>query len=314
MFEKRRDLMKFLVVAETGTILTAAERLAITQPALSRIIGKLEKQFKGPLFERMPTGVRLTELGGLVAHRSSRILREMERAEDEINLVVSGRSGSLRVTAGPMWMKAVLPRVIARFHVSYPDIELQLRTTTYTEGVWLLLAGENDIHCGGIDSYGALPQFLVRDHLLDMTWGIVAHSEHPLHSQAWTYADLTDYPWIDYDTVMQAQAGAARSSLTDDVLTRLYQRTAKRVGAVVRTNSGDLSLIRTGPYLSVLSLNFIEKLPGGFLKPLPVQLGQYRYRTGVLSRRAYADLLPYRHFIKVVRDVVFGLVPAAKPE
>ncbi|MCY3596678.1 MAG: LysR family transcriptional regulator, partial [Rhodospirillales bacterium] len=66
MFEKRSDLNKLLVVAETGQILSAADKLAITQPALSRIVSKLEEQFRGRLFERIPTGVRLTELGSIV--------------------------------------------------------------------------------------------------------------------------------------------------------------------------------------------------------------------------------------------------------
>ena len=57
MFVKRKDLLKFLVVAETGTILTAADKLSMTQPALSRTISKLEEQFQGQLFERVPTGV-----------------------------------------------------------------------------------------------------------------------------------------------------------------------------------------------------------------------------------------------------------------
>lgn len=75
MFEKRKDLLKFLVVAETGTILTAADKLSMTQPALSRTITRLEEQFKGQLFERIPTGVRLTEFGSQVAEQSRRILR-----------------------------------------------------------------------------------------------------------------------------------------------------------------------------------------------------------------------------------------------
>ena len=312
MFEKRKDLMKFLVVADTGTILSASDKLAMTQPALSRTISRLEDQFKGQLFERIPTGVRLTAFGSLVAERSRHVLREIELAEEEINLAVSGKIGNLRVTAGPMWMKTVLPLAIARFHHSFPTVELKLNTVTYPEGVWSLINGENDIHCGGIDTYESLPQFVIREHILNMTWGIVAHKEHPLHSAESTYDDLADYPWIDYDKGIQYQVGSNRPSLTDKVLEKLYKQTSKRVGTVIRTNSVDLSLIRTGPYLSVLSLNFMERLPGSFLKPLPLQLGRYHYRAGVLSRRSLANMPPYRYFIKAVRDVVLDVL-AKKP-
>ena len=70
MFEKRSDLKKFLIVAETGTVLGAADRIAMTQPALSRAIARLEAAFGGKLFERLPTGVRLTEFGATAADQA----------------------------------------------------------------------------------------------------------------------------------------------------------------------------------------------------------------------------------------------------
>ena len=313
MFEKRKDLQKFLVVVETGTILTAADKLSMTQPALSRTITRLEEQFKGQLFERLPTGVRLTQFGNMVADQSRRILREIDLAEDEINLAVSGRIGSLRVSAGPMWMKTVLPAAIDRFHSAYPGIELRLQTTTYAEGLWLLLNGAGDIHCGGIDTREPLPQFVIREHVLDMTWGIVAHKEHPLHNGSSKCEDLADYPWIDFDTVMQTGAGNLRPSLTDNVLDKLYKETNRRVETIVRASSADLSLMETGAFLSVLSLNFMEKVPGLFLKPLPLQFGRCHYRTGVLSRRAPVSMASSRHFIRIVRDVALGAPSPAGP-
>ena len=304
MFEKRKDLLKFLVVAETGTILTAANKLSLTQPALSRTITRLEEQFEGQLFERLPTGVRLTQLGNLVAEQSRRILREIELAENEINLAVSGRIGSLRVTAGPMWMKTVLPAAIDRFHKKYPGIELRLHAATYPEGVWLLVNGESDIHCGGIDTREPLPQFVTREHILDMTWGIVAHKDHPLHTRKSTYEDLVDYPWIDFDAVIQRQDCNTRPSLTDNVLKTIHKRTNRRVVTIIRVNSADLSLMETGAFLSVLSLDFMKKTPGFFLKPLPLQVGRYHYRTGVLTRRAPLSMAPCRHFIRALKNVV----------
>ena len=49
MFEKRSDLVRLLAVAEAGTIRLAAERLAMTQPALTRIVARLERRFGGRL-------------------------------------------------------------------------------------------------------------------------------------------------------------------------------------------------------------------------------------------------------------------------
>ena len=149
MFDRRDDLVRFLAVAETGKILIAADRLAMTQPALSRVIARLEAQLEGRLFERLPTGMRLTPLGVMAADLARHVLREIEAAEETIDATVSGRAGSFRVTAGPMWMQAVLPAAVARFHAACPGVELKLHTTTHAEGLRLLAAGESDLHCGG---------------------------------------------------------------------------------------------------------------------------------------------------------------------
>ena len=57
------------------------------------------------------------------------VLREMELAEEQIKSAISGQSGSLNITAGPVWMKTILPTAITLFRKSYPGMELKLRTT-----------------------------------------------------------------------------------------------------------------------------------------------------------------------------------------
>lgn len=121
----------------------------------------------------MPTGVRLTPLGSVIADLARHILFEIETAEERVNATRDGRTGSLRATAGPIWMQAILPAAIVRFRESCPGMELMLHTTPWAEGIRLLANGESDIHCGGIDADEPLPQFLRRERFLDMTWGIV---------------------------------------------------------------------------------------------------------------------------------------------
>lgn len=302
MFEKRKDLTKFLAVAETGAILSAADKLGITQPALSRVVARLERQFGGRLFDRMSTGVRLTPLGAVVADLARHILYEIEVAEEKINATLSGRTGSLRVTAGPVWMGAVLPEIIARFHETCPGVEVKLKTTPLSEGIRLLANGDSDLHCGGINSNEPLPQFLRSERFLDMTWGIVADKSHPLHSGIAGEEVLADYPWIDFDAPLRADAANGRPSLTA-VLDQLYDRTGRRVKTVTRAGSGGLSLMRVGPYLSWLSLTFLDRIPGDPLKPLPVAFGSLRYRAGMVSRRSADDLSPFGIFRDIVREV-----------
>ena len=103
MFERRKDLVQFLAVVDAGKIVSEADRLAITQPALSRAIARLEKRAGGRLFERMPEGVRLTGLGAMAADRARRILRELDDAGEAVDAAVAGRAGRFRISAGPVW-------------------------------------------------------------------------------------------------------------------------------------------------------------------------------------------------------------------
>ena len=302
MFEKRKDLIKFLAVAETGAILSAADKLGITQPALSRVVARLERQFGGRLFDRMSTGVRLTPLGAVVADLARHILYEIEIAEEKISATLSGRTGCLRVTAGPMWMGAILPDAIARFHETCPGVELKLKTTPVSEGVRLLANGDSDLHCGGICGTEPLPQFLRSERFLEMTWGIVAHKDHPLHAGGVSDEALANYPWIDYDAPLRADAANGQPSLTR-VLDQLHDKTGRRVRTVTRAGSAGLFLMAAGPYLSWVSLTFLDKLPGRPLKALPVSFGAYRCRAGMISRRSADDLSPFGLFREIVREV-----------
>ena len=302
LFEKRSDLDKFIAVAETGKLVAAADRLTISQPALTRAIARLENRFGGQLFERLPTGVRLTPLGTIAADLVRHVLREIVAAEEKIVEARSGRAGSFRVTAGPVWMDAVLPAAITRFGDSCSGIELRLRTATRPEGLRSLMAGESDLHCGGIDAGDLLPPFLKRDSFMRVEAGIVAHRDHPLHKGIGALDDLAACPWIDYGGNEPVTADRAAPPSLSGVLDALYERTGKRVKTVVRAGTGGLALLATGLWLSWLPLPFLDRKEAPEIRPLSVELGRHDYRTGLIARRAAQDLPPFRLLVAAVRD------------
>ena len=144
--------MKFLAVAEAGKIGAAAERLAIAQPALTRTIARLEARFGARLFERLPTGVRLTPLGETAVELARGLLREIDAAAEKFDAVIRGRTGSYRITASSMWMEAVLAPAVDAFSARLPGIELTLRTAPFGDGLQLLANG--DLHCARRPRHG----------------------------------------------------------------------------------------------------------------------------------------------------------------
>ena len=259
--------------------MAAAERLDMTQPALTRAIAKLERR-----------------------------AGELAETDEHIAETVSGRRGRLRVSATPLWMRTVVAPAAIRFHTACPGVGLTLRTALFAQGVRLLEGGESDLHCGGVDDGQPLPAHLRREPLLKLTAGIVARRDHPLQRARPTPGDLVRSPWLDWlDGYTSARTGAAapKASL-DAVLQRLHERTGERAGPVFLAGAAaGLRLLAEGPWLSWFPLAFLARHPELGLKPLPLTFGRRRYRTGLVARCAAEDLAPVRLLEDLVRDIAF---------
>ena len=78
-------IRSFLAVAETGAITEAAERIGITQPALSRRLQQFEDHLGVPLMVRGRKGATLTEIGRLVQSEAQAILARYEHMQEMVN-------------------------------------------------------------------------------------------------------------------------------------------------------------------------------------------------------------------------------------
>ena len=305
MFEKRSDLVRFLAVVEAGGVGAAAERLDMTQPGVSRFIARVERAFGAALFERTTTGVRPTALGAALAEPARAILRGFDAARDAAGAARAGRRGPFRITAGPVWLEVVLPRAIARFRDDCPGIELRLDAATRAEGLRLLAVGDADLHCGGVDMGEPLPAFLRRELFIDLTAGIVAARRHPLLARVASLHDLARCPWVDYDAHAGLAPNDPRPSLAR-LLAELHRRTLTHVRDIVRTGSAGLALMTTGPYLAWLAVELVERLPGALLRPLPLDFGRFRYRSGFVARRSAEKAEAFRRLEALVRETALG--------
>ena len=106
-------LKAFLAVAETGSFSQAADRMHLTQPAISKRVAQLEQQLNARLFDRIGRTVRLTEAGNSLVYRANLILQQVEdtaRAIRNLNGEVSGNSHSRPAT---MWASGACPMSLA---------------------------------------------------------------------------------------------------------------------------------------------------------------------------------------------------------
>ncbi|CAN7194316.1 LysR family transcriptional regulator [Pseudomonas solani] len=126
-------LKVFLAVAESGSISGGAERLHISQPAVTREVRELEARLGITLFDRQPRGVTLTE-GGLRLHRyAQRIFALEQAAEADLRSFAGLDDGELRLGASATLGSYLLPDLIARFHARHPEIRVDLQVSNTRE-------------------------------------------------------------------------------------------------------------------------------------------------------------------------------------
>ena len=121
-----RSLHYFVRIAELGSITRAAAHLQIAQPALTRHVQRLEDELDAALFTRANRGVRLTEAGQKLLDSAQRILRDVERAGDEIRAHKEHPSGKIILGVTPPLCPVVVPELFARMREHYPLIELKV--------------------------------------------------------------------------------------------------------------------------------------------------------------------------------------------
>ena len=120
------DIRYFLSVARSPTVRVAAERLAVTHSTALRRIAQLEERLGTLLFEKLPSGYRLTGAGNEVLS----VAEEMEASSNRFEALVFGRDqtvgGPLRVTLPPTIATYLLASDLARFARRYPDVEIKV--------------------------------------------------------------------------------------------------------------------------------------------------------------------------------------------
>ncbi|MBX3053406.1 MAG: LysR family transcriptional regulator [Caldilineaceae bacterium] len=135
----------FAIVVQSGSFSAAAERLLLTQPAVSQHIQDLESALGARLFDRGRRGVTLTAAGETLHGYTQQILRLVAEAEAAVTDVTQLASGEMAVVATPGVSVYLLPDWVQTFRGQYPNLTVQVQTSTTPQIVAQLLSGKADI-------------------------------------------------------------------------------------------------------------------------------------------------------------------------
>ena len=136
-------LRSFAAVAETGGVTSAARMLNLTQSAVSMQLKRLEDMLGIDLLQRSGRTVALTPAGEQLLHYARRMVSLNDEAY--ARLTAEGFEGELVLGVPEDILYPVVPKVLQRFHASYPRMRVQLVTSRTFDLLEKLAAGELDL-------------------------------------------------------------------------------------------------------------------------------------------------------------------------
>ena len=130
-------------VAQTGTFTGAAQRMYLTQSAVSHAIAELERQAGSPIFDRLPRGVRLTACGALLLEESKVILSSCRDLEARMGRLAEAAPVSVvsSITIASFW----LPRILRRLRDRRPDLQVRVRVVSAAAAMDVMRKGEAEL-------------------------------------------------------------------------------------------------------------------------------------------------------------------------
>ena len=166
-----RRLTHLIALAEEGSFARAAERVHLSQPALSRSIQALEDELGMKLFDRAARGVAMTAAGRLLVERARRVLFETRCLFRDVDLLKSHELGEVRIGLGPYPAVVLLPDLLVEFSRRFPKIKVSIEL------------GEGDALIGKLRAEQI--DFLVTDRRVPPVTPDVTLQRLPRHDGAW---------------------------------------------------------------------------------------------------------------------------------
>ena len=237
-----RQLRAFVAVAESSSFSRAADRLALTQPAVSRNVTELEHALGLQLLHRTTREVELTEAGRLLLGNVTRVLEDLDACLLEVQGLATQRKGRVKVASSPTLSAHLMPQCIAQARQLMPGVSIKLLDRIQSDVLASVRSGEVDF---GVVIDPSERQDLYTQDILSEPFSLVCLSTHRL-------AQASDAHWSEL-------AGEAMVLLDGDSGSRRLIDSALQAHGVVAQTVQDVghtttiySMVEQGLGLSVV--------------------------------------------------------------
>lgn len=271
------QLRIFVTAAELLSMTRAAERLNLTQPAVSAAIAALEERYATRLFDRIGRRLALTEAGRLFMPEAVAVLGRAASARQVLDDLSGLLKGEVRIAASQTVASFWLPARMARFVTTTPHIQLKLFVGNTSQAAARVLNGEADLAFveGDVDEDLLAVEPVGGDRI-----GLFVGPSHPLAEHPVTRKDLEAAAWVMRDqgsgTRDHVEAGLRQSGVNPENL---------RVVLDLPSNEAALEAVECGQLVTAVSeLSAAYRLGAGAVRQLDWPLSPRGFT--MLSHRA----------------------------
>jgi LysR family transcriptional regulator, cyn operon transcriptional activator len=190
-----RHLRYFIAIADSATMMAAADKVFVTQSTLSHQLAQLETELGVKLFERIGRGLRLSDSGKEYLGYARGILRQVEEGKQALSDLRSVATGSLRIGVIHSFVTHVMPQVSAQFLKKHPHVQLKVHELTALDIEAQVEAGELDVGFAFSPPSGIATRQITGEHLFDDVLALAVPKKHILtRRKSVSFKQLKDVP------------------------------------------------------------------------------------------------------------------------
>jgi DNA-binding transcriptional LysR family regulator len=299
-----RDIEYFEEIAEQRHLGRAAERLGLSQPALSKSLRRLEEAMQVKLFDRNAKGLELTAEGSLLLARARDLRLALRAVAREVSDVSEGRAGHLRIGVGPTIPPRLISSSLAKLLIDAPRIATRVTISDADEIIPALRKGELDLNINLM--HVSPPEGLCYVRLYEEEFVVCASKDHRLSSQTEVrLEELRNARWALTEPVLPSQQNL-RLVFEEHGLPK------PQVALESRSLPVRLQAVASSDLLAYASRRMIEQFvtDGHALVVLPVHELVWRRPVGAIHRNEPYLHAAARRFIDILKVSARSIAPA----
>jgi DNA-binding transcriptional LysR family regulator len=295
--DRLKPLRAFCQTVRLGSVSRAAEALFVSQPAISLQLQALERELGVPLSERSGRRLVPSREGQLLYEMAQPLVENLDGLEARFRDKVRGLdAGELNIAANSSTILYLLPKIVERFRLHYPDVRLTLHNAISADGTDLLREDAADLAIGSMTD---VPADLSYAPAYRFEQVLIAPHDHPLAKGGeLELADIARYPLVL----------PPKRQITYRLVDQVFQR--HRIAYTVALEVGGWEVIKQyvamGMGISIVPVLCLNEADRERLAARSMKRWFPERSYGVIVRRGKALSAQARAFIELIQPELFS--------